>query len=56
MCKSNGYRLILKREKLIKKQLTEGIEEIREGRVHGPFQSVQALLRSIHRSKKTGGH
>jgi hypothetical protein len=35
------------------KRLAEGCDDIRRGRVHGPFRSVPALLRSLHRIKKT---
>lgn len=34
-------------------RLAEGLDDIRSGRVHGPFRSAQALLRSLHRTKKT---
>jgi len=37
---------------VLEKRLAEGIEDIREGRVHGPFRSVQALVCSLHRAKK----
>ena len=37
---------------LIKKHLAEGLVDIRQGRVHGPFQSVPALLRSLLQTKK----
>lgn len=50
-----GDRLILTPKALIEKRLAEGLEDIRQGRVHGPFKSVSALLRSIHRTKKTKG-
>jgi AbrB family looped-hinge helix DNA binding protein len=46
-------RLILTPQALIEKRLAEGLEDIRQGRVHGPFKSVPALLRSLHRTKKT---
>jgi AbrB family looped-hinge helix DNA binding protein len=48
-----GDRLILTPKALIEKRLAEGLEDIRQGRVHGPFKSVPALLRSLHRTKKT---
>ena len=38
---------------LIEKRLAESLDDIREGRVHGPFRSASALLRSLHRTKKT---
>jgi AbrB family looped-hinge helix DNA binding protein len=48
-----GDRLILTPKALIEKRLAEGLEDIRQGRVHGPFKSVPALLRSLHGAKKT---
>jgi AbrB family looped-hinge helix DNA binding protein len=48
-----GDRLILTPKALIEKRLAEGLEDIRQGRLHGPFSSVPALLRSLHRTKKT---
>jgi AbrB family looped-hinge helix DNA binding protein len=48
-----GDRLILTPKALIEKRLAEGLEDIRQGRVHGPFKSVPALLRSLHRAKKS---
>lgn len=48
-----GDRLILTPKALIEKRLAEGLEDIRQGRVHGPFKSVPALLRSLQRTKKT---
>ena len=47
-----GDHLVLTPKALIEKRLAEGIEDIRKGRVHGPFRSVQALVRSLHRAKK----
>jgi AbrB family looped-hinge helix DNA binding protein len=47
-----GERLILTPKALIEKRLAEGLEDIRQGRVHGPFRSMPALLRSLHRPKK----
>jgi AbrB family looped-hinge helix DNA binding protein len=46
-------RLILTPKALIEKRLAEGLEDIRRGRGHGPFKSVPALLRSLHRTKGT---
>jgi hypothetical protein len=34
-------------------RLAESLDDIREGRVHGPFRSAAALLRSLHRTKKS---
>jgi len=49
---SHGDRLILTPKALIEKRLAESLEDIRQGRAHGPFKSVPALLRSLHRRKK----
>jgi AbrB family looped-hinge helix DNA binding protein len=40
-----GDRLILTPKAFIEKRLAEGLEDIRQGRVRGPFKSVPALLR-----------
>jgi len=48
-----GDRLILTPKALIEKRLAESLDDIREGRMHGPFRSASALIRSLHRTKKT---
>lgn len=48
-----GNRVILTPKMLIEKGLAEGLEDIKEGRVHGPFRSVKEMLRSLHRAKKS---
>ena len=48
-----GDQLILTPKALIEMRLAEGLEDIRRGRVHGPFQSEPALLRSLHRPKNS---
>ena len=48
-----GDHLILTPKALIEKRLAESLEDIRQGRVHGPFRSMPALLRSLRRSKRT---
>jgi AbrB family looped-hinge helix DNA binding protein len=35
----------------IDKRLAEGLEDIKEGRVYGPFDSVDTMLRSLHGEK-----
>jgi AbrB family looped-hinge helix DNA binding protein len=47
-----GDRLILTPKALVEKRLAEGLNDIRAGRVHGPFRSASELLRSLHRTKK----
>jgi AbrB family looped-hinge helix DNA binding protein len=48
-----GDRLILTPKALIEKRLAEGLDDIREGRIHGPFRSASALLRSLRRKRAT---
>ena len=48
-----GDRLILTPKALIEKRVAEGLEDIRQGRVHGPFRSMSGLLRALHGAKKT---
>lgn len=40
-------KLILTPKTLIDKRLEEGLEDIRKGRVHGPFGSVDAMMASL---------
>jgi AbrB family looped-hinge helix DNA binding protein len=47
-----GDRLILTPKALVEKRLAESLEDMRRGRIHGPFQSVPALLRALHKAKK----
>jgi AbrB family looped-hinge helix DNA binding protein len=46
-----GDRLILTPKALVEKRLAEGLDDIRQGRLHGAFRSMPALLRSLRRSK-----
>jgi AbrB family looped-hinge helix DNA binding protein len=48
-----GNRVVLTPKALIEKRLAESLEDLREGRVHGPFRSVPALMRSLRKTKKT---
>src|SRR6266851_7595524 len=48
-----GDHLVLTPKALVEKRLAEGLDDIRKGRVHGPFRSVSALVRSLKRTKKT---
>ena len=33
--------------KIIDAKLTEGLEDVKQGRLHGPFDSIQALEKSL---------
>ncbi len=47
-----GNKLVLSPKALIEKRLAEGLEDIKKGRVYGPFRSVKAMLRSLHQESK----
>jgi AbrB family looped-hinge helix DNA binding protein len=47
-----GDRLVMTPKALIEKRLAEGLDDIQEGRVRGPFRTVSALLNSLHKKKK----
>ena len=50
---SDGDCMIRTAKALVEKRLAESLDDIREGRVNGPFRSASALLRSLHRTKNT---
>ncbi len=37
---------------VIESRLAEGLEDIRKGRIYGPFSSAKALVRSLHRETR----
>jgi len=39
--------------KHIKQRLEEGLEDIRQGRTYGPFDSADEMLHSLHKSLKS---
>lgn len=45
------HRLIMTPKILVEKRLAEGLEDIREGRVRGPFKSAREAMKAL-RSKK----
>ncbi len=52
----DGDRVVMTPKAFIEKRLAEGLEDMRKGRVHGPFRSVPALVRSLrktHRSRNS---
>jgi len=46
-----GDRVILTPKALIEKRIAEGIEDIRKGRIRGPFRSASALVRSLRKAR-----
>ena len=47
-----GDRLILIPQTLIERRLAEGFDDVRQGRVKGPFGSVRKLVESLGGKKK----
>jgi AbrB family looped-hinge helix DNA binding protein len=47
-----GDRVVLTPKALVEKRIAEGLEDIREGRIRGPFRSVPALVRSLRKAGK----
>jgi hypothetical protein len=37
---------------MVEKHLAESLDDTRKGRLHGPFRSLRALLRSLHKTKR----
>lgn len=48
-----GDRVVLTPKALVAKRLAEGLYDIRNGRVHGPFASPSALIKSLRKTKKS---
>jgi AbrB family looped-hinge helix DNA binding protein len=40
-------------DRRIEKRLAEGLEDIKKGRVYGPFDSAKELVRSLHAGNKS---
>ncbi len=50
-----GNQLILTPKSLVEKRLAEALDDVKQGRVGGPYDSVEELISSLHgarRSKK----
>jgi AbrB family looped-hinge helix DNA binding protein len=49
----DGDRVVMTPKALVEKRLAEGLDDIRAGRVRGPFRSVPALVRSLRKRRKS---
>jgi AbrB family looped-hinge helix DNA binding protein len=47
------HRVILTPKALVEKRLAEGLNDIRAGRVQGPFSSAAELVHSLRKGSKT---
>ena len=48
----NG-KIIFTPKTLVDKRIEEGLEDIRQGQVYGPFNSAQEMIDSLHDSPKS---
>lgn len=49
----HGSTITLTPQTLVDREIAEGLEDIKQGRVHGPFHSGKDLLASLHGNKKS---
>jgi len=47
-----GDRVVFTPKTFVERRLAEGLYDVRNGRVHGPFVSPSALIRSLRKTKK----
>jgi AbrB family looped-hinge helix DNA binding protein len=46
------HKVILTPKALVEKRLAEALEDVKRGRVHGPFRSADEMLRSLRHVRK----
>jgi len=51
--KLRGDKVILTPRALVEKRLAEALEDVKNGRIHGPFSSANEMVRSLRRGKRT---
>lgn len=49
----NGHQIILTPKDTIEKGIAEGLEDIRLGRVSGPYNTAKALIHALNSSKQS---
>ena len=47
-----GNQIILTPKDLVEKGIAEGLEDLKKGRVYGPFTSIKEMLKSLHGTEK----
>lgn len=47
-----GNTITLTPQTLIDREIAEGLEDIREGRISSPYHSAQGLIRALHRETR----
>ena len=44
-----GHQLVLTPKQLVDRRLAEAVENVRGGRVHGPFDNAKSTMRALRR-------
>ncbi len=47
-----GNQIVLTPKDIVEKGIAEGLEDLKKGRVYGPFSSVKDMLKSLHEDEK----
>jgi AbrB family looped-hinge helix DNA binding protein len=47
-----GKKITLTLKSVVDRELALALEDVKKGRVYGPFSSAQELIRSLHRESK----
>lgn len=51
-----GKKITLTPQSVVDREIAEGLEDIRQGRVHGPYKSAEEMVTALHRmTGKTKG-
>ena len=50
--KVQGKKITLTPKSVIERELALALEDIKKGRVYGPFRSVKEMLRSLHGARR----
>lgn len=51
--KVQGKKITLTPKSVIDRELAKALEDVRKGRVYGPFRSVKAMLGALHGARKS---
>lgn len=47
-----GNQIVLTPKDIVERGIAEGLEDLKKGRVYGPFSSVKDMLKSLHGAEK----
>ncbi len=45
-------KVVLTPKALVEKRLAEALDDVKHGRIHGPFRSAKEMLRALHGAEK----